>query len=114
MFVTAYGQISQSSTEPPVDTQFNLRICENGSVWAAGVNNFGQLGQGFQSPYINEWVKVNGLDNIVQVEYRLDYAVAIDCDGNLYHWGHIPCLWSTVSSPQLVSGMPPIEKNFTQ
>ncbi|MCM8767581.1 MAG: hypothetical protein NC921_02210 [Candidatus Omnitrophica bacterium] len=63
-----------------------LALKKDGTVWAWGNNEFGQLGDGtYQNRYYP--VKVKKLKNIVKISCGAFHSLAIDKNGNLYSWG---------------------------
>ncbi len=68
-----------------------LYLKGDGTVWANGLNDNGQLGNGVTTnSKVPVQVKVADgyLDKIVEIEYVDDVGSAIDEEGNLYLWGN--------------------------
>lgn len=63
-----------------------LALKSDGTVWAWGKNDKGQLGDGTTTSKSNP-VIVNDLSNIKQVSAGGDFSMALDFDGNVYLWG---------------------------
>ena len=63
-----------------------LIIKENGTVWAFGGNEYGQLGNGTTEASL-EPVQVKGLKDIVKVSAGDDFSVALDAQGDVWTWG---------------------------
>ena len=65
---------------------FSLALQANGTVWAWGDNNNGELGIG---NYIeqNYAVQVPGLSNVVAISAGIFYSLALTSDGNVWAWG---------------------------
>jgi len=63
-----------------------LALAKDGTIWAWGDNQFGQLGDG---TYIqrNFPVKTKGIINIEKIACGAFHSLAIDKNGNLYGWG---------------------------
>ena len=60
----------------------------DGIVWAWGQNGFGQLGDGsYEHSAIP--VKVNNLNNIIQISANYDFNLALKEDGTVWFWGFI-------------------------
>ncbi|MBE9509294.1 MAG: hypothetical protein IMY71_00325 [Bacteroidetes bacterium] len=69
----------------------------DGTVWAWGQNDFGQLGNGsFEHSVIP--VKVKNLDNIIQISSNYDFNLALKEDGTVWFWGFI-CEWDENHNP---------------
>ncbi|MDY6821828.1 MAG: hypothetical protein SVN78_09440 [Deferribacterota bacterium] len=66
-----------------------LTLMEDGSLWAWGRNDKGQLGRGNVSKYSNIPMRVEFPDNttIVQISAGQDHSLALDSDGSLWAWG---------------------------
>lgn len=86
---TSLFQVSHSDTEDTAAGQNHfLAVKANGSVWAWGRNQWGQLGDGTRIDR-NRPVRVNGLENIVirKVSAGNSFSLALDKDGNVWAWG---------------------------
>ena len=58
----------------------------DGTVWAWGYNDFGQLGNGsFDDSMVP--VKASGLTDIVSISANYDYNLALKSDGTVWYWG---------------------------
>lgn len=64
-----------------------LMVRRNGSVWATGANNRGQLGLGFSGEPIQSPTQIPSLVDIVYVAAGGDSSYAIDSGGVLWAWG---------------------------
>lgn len=63
-----------------------LVLKDDGTIWAWGTNNAGQLGVGTQVPsYVP--VQVPGLTGIVAISAGVDTSFAIAADGTVWGWG---------------------------
>jgi alpha-tubulin suppressor-like RCC1 family protein len=103
----SYGQLGDATlgidSNVPVETynldnvkaisagcNHNLALKENGTVWAWGDNEYGQLGNGFSGPgqYYNAPVKVASLGTGVKaVAAGRDFSLALVKDGTVRSWG---------------------------
>ncbi len=63
----------------------SLALKTNGTVYAWGDNEYGQIGQ-------PEWIsipkQIEGLSGIVQIATRGDHSFALKSDGTVYAWGY--------------------------
>lgn len=64
-----------------------LAINTDGTVWAWGINNLGQLGDGTNANK-TEPVQVEGLTNVVQVAAGYNHSLALKSDGTVWAWGY--------------------------
>jgi alpha-tubulin suppressor-like RCC1 family protein len=60
----------------------------NGSVWAWGNNEAGQLGIGTNDIRVTTPVQVSALKNIVEISAGMDFSLALTADGYIYGWGN--------------------------
>jgi alpha-tubulin suppressor-like RCC1 family protein len=65
---------------------FSLVGSEDGSIWASGVNDFGQLGDGVQ-PERKVPEQVPALGPLRTVSSRYDHVLALRHDGGVWAWG---------------------------
>ncbi len=63
-----------------------LMVGDDGSVWAWGQNDYGQLGLGDNTERLIP-VKIEGLSNITAVAVGDNHSLALDQDGNVWAWG---------------------------
>lgn len=66
---------------------FTIALKNDGTVWAYGSNNFGQLGNASTVDSVKP-VKVMNLSNIIRIDAGEDSSGALDKSGNLWVWGH--------------------------
>ena len=68
-------------------SDFALSIHADGTLWATGANDVGQLGVGST---INQarWVQVGSADDWVQVAAGDDHALGLRSNGTVYTWGY--------------------------
>lgn len=70
---------------------------KDGTVWAWGQNDFGQLGDGsFEHRAVP--VQVKNLDHIVQISANYDFNLALREDGTVWFWG-FTCKWDEQHNP---------------
>jgi len=76
-----------------VGSEHSLALRNDGTVWAFGLNNYGQLGVGNTANYSTP-VPVHGPNNVgyltgvVNVEAGDDFSFAVKSDGTVWAWGH--------------------------
>ena len=64
---------------------FSFAIQPDGTLWAWGWNDYGQLGDG---TFIDRNIPVQILDDVVAVTAGMEHALAIKSDGSLWAWGY--------------------------
>ena len=68
-------------------TQFRqVFLKDDGTVWAEGKNDLGQLGNGTFNDS-SELTKVINLNNIIAISSNYDYNLALKKDGTIWFWG---------------------------
>jgi len=77
--LTTWGNITQGVYD-------GSAVRADGTLWAWGINNFGQLGQGNTTDYSSP-VQVGALTTWSKVEASKWAASAIKTDGTLWGWG---------------------------
>lgn len=82
-----------------------LFLLQNGTVWAAGDNTYGQLGIGtFEGSTLIQDVgltRVLGVDQIVYIDAAFTQSIAVRADGTVWEWGKI-----SGSVPEKYSAIP--------
>ncbi|MHB8983960.1 MAG: RCC1 domain-containing protein [Carboxydocellales bacterium] len=67
----------------------SLALRGDGTVWAWGQNNYGDLGLGFSDGYVHTMpTKVYGLTNIIAIAAGYEHYVALKSDGTVWTWGY--------------------------
>ncbi len=66
--------------------EHNIAVKSDGTVWAWGKNNYGQLGDGSITNR-NAPVQIAGIDNAVAVAAGQDHSLVIKSDGSIWAWG---------------------------
>ena len=101
-----YGQLGDGSTQErdmPVQvgasvgfgnvvaiaggTQHSLAVKSDGTVWAYGYNNHGQLGNG-NTTTTNLPVQVTGLSGVMAIAGGAQHSLALKSDGTVWAWGN--------------------------
>lgn len=76
-----------------VGVDFSVVLRADGTVWAWGVNTYGQLGTGITNPAVSPVQVVAGeqgegyLKDIVKISVGDTHVLALDINGNVYAWG---------------------------
>jgi alpha-tubulin suppressor-like RCC1 family protein len=65
----------------------SLFLLSDGTVWGAGSNGVGQLGDGVPSSSRNRPVQVQGLTDVVAVAAGYEFSLALLANGDVYGWG---------------------------
>ncbi|MDR1564769.1 MAG: hypothetical protein LBS74_07415 [Oscillospiraceae bacterium] len=63
-----------------------IALMEDGTVWAWGQNDFGQLGDGTTTNRLSP-VQVSGLSNVTTVSAGYNHNLALKSDGTVWAWG---------------------------
>ncbi|MCL1817103.1 MAG: hypothetical protein FWG43_05835, partial [Clostridiales bacterium] len=79
----------------------SLSVKSDGSLWALGENNKGQIGDGTTMKRVTP---VRVLDNVISIAASKDCSLAVKSDGSLWVWGENPAVIS-VASPLPVKVM---------
>lgn len=74
------------STQVSLGCSHALYLHPDGTVWASGWNNFGQLGDG-NSTTTSEAVQVAGLRNVTAIAAGCYHGMALKSDGTVWLWG---------------------------
>jgi alpha-tubulin suppressor-like RCC1 family protein len=82
----SYSQGSQSTPQIALGQSFSLALKANGTVWAWGSNDRGQLGNG-NKRHSTTPEQVIGLPPVVSIAATQRTAYAIDQNGKLWIWG---------------------------
>lgn len=64
-----------------------LTLQTDGTVWAWGVNNYGQLGDGTNINR-NSPIRVSGLDGVISISAGEFHSLALKADGSAWAWGY--------------------------
>ncbi len=65
-----------------------LAVKKDGTVWAWGYNQYGQLGDGSMGTYNKLAFQVKGLSNVAQVSAGYHQSLALKADGTVWAWGN--------------------------
>jgi alpha-tubulin suppressor-like RCC1 family protein len=107
--VYSHAQVSNINNiyQASAGYQHSLAVRSDGTVWAWGSNGSSQLGLLTAAP-ISTAVQIPGLNNIVKVIAAHDGSYAIEDNGVLWKWGDRPFDGGIITTPTIVSGLPPI------
>ena len=86
----------------------NLVLKTDGTVWAWGADNFGQLGDGIVPLWRAQIAQVPNLTNVVAVDAGGNGSAALKADGTVWYWGAGGINGSTgfaTASPTQVNGL---------
>ena len=67
--------------------EHSLALRRDGSVWAWGLNNHGQLGDGTTNT-ASRAVQVQGIGDVRAIEAGFEHSVALKNDGTVWTWGN--------------------------
>jgi len=79
--------LSNDFVEVASGSTFSIGLKSDGTVWAWGINNFGQLGNGTNIDS-SQPVQVMNLANVVDVDAGNLHALALRSDGTVWAWGN--------------------------
>lgn len=85
----------------------NLALKSDGTVWAWGNNDYGQLGNGSVTPSyggVAYAAQVTGLSNVVSIAAGHWHSVAVKSDGSVWTWGLNYTSWDANRNGQLGDG----------
>ncbi len=82
-------QVNNLSNIVAIDTgdYHALALKNDGTVWAWGKNNVGQLGTGADKKEMNEPIEIPTLKNIVAISAGSNFSLALDNEGYIWSWG---------------------------
>ena len=86
--IVVNGVTASTQSASPVSSgaQHTVLLAQDGTVWAWGANNVGQLGDGTRSDRPAP-VRVQGLSNVIAVKAGGSHTVALKNDGTVWTWG---------------------------
>lgn len=67
--------------------EYVIVMKEDGTIYAWGHNNYGQLGLGSNNTYMIFPTKMQSLSNMQQIAAGYEHAIALKKDGTVYVWG---------------------------
>jgi alpha-tubulin suppressor-like RCC1 family protein len=79
--------IPKHAVQVAAGDNYCLALKYDGTVWAWGDNEFGQLGDGSTTTNKNTPVKVSGLSNISMIAAGKSHSLALKNDGSVWAWG---------------------------
>jgi alpha-tubulin suppressor-like RCC1 family protein/subtilisin family serine protease len=94
----------------------NLALKADGTVWAWGNNQYGQVGNGTYSQAVYNAVQVSGLSNVRSISAGRNYSLAVRHDGTVWGWGAsidglgpgvlgLPPGFTSTSTPSQIGGV---------
>ena len=84
----------------------SIALMSNGTVWAWGANDVGQLGQGTRTPS-ESFIQVVGLSDITYISAGGNHNLALRADGTVWSWGNN--LWGQLGDGTNVLRLTPIQ-----
>ncbi|HEX5615157.1 MAG TPA: PxKF domain-containing protein [Acidimicrobiia bacterium] len=100
-------QIATTSNIIASEVDHTLVLKADGTVWAFGANNAGQLGNGTRGTGGPTPVQVQGLSDVKAIAVASQYSIALKNDGTVWHWGVNPLSFfsPTLTLPTPVPGV---------
>lgn len=91
-----------------------VALAQDGTVWAWGSNQYGQLGQDKTTTYSNSTpTKVPGLPAAASIVATMDSSAIVTEDGDVWQWGAdcglLQNQWGSTDVPQKASGLPKVK-----
>jgi alpha-tubulin suppressor-like RCC1 family protein len=117
MFSFQMQETVKASVSPKLEAGYNhtLNLKDDGTVWAWGKNNEGQLGLGDFAER-NTPTKIPGLTNIIDISVGQTFSMALKSDGTVWTWGSNQ--YGELGNNSLVKSTTPIQvpglTNITQ
>lgn len=78
-----------------------LALRKDGTVWAWGKNDYGELGDGTTVTRTKP-IKVKGLNHVVAIGSDDDFSVAMKSDGTVWFWGRIADTGKVIKIPKKI------------
>ncbi len=75
------------ATAVAAGTNYSLALKNDGTVWAWGINDRGELGNGSAVPYSTTAVQVSNLSGVRAIAAGSKFALALKNDGAVWAWG---------------------------
>jgi alpha-tubulin suppressor-like RCC1 family protein len=85
--VSAYTGSGMESERGETVCATTFQRVSRGMVWASGLNNYGQLGDGTRKDR-RVLASAGGVDRVLKVAAGMEHSVALDLDGTVWTWGH--------------------------
>ena len=79
---------TQNATQLVAGYTHAFAVDPDGSLWAWGANNNGELGLGTAGPAVRTPQKVPGLTGVTQLAAAAEISMALRSDGTLLVWGY--------------------------
>lgn len=80
--------IKGTVTKVAAGTDHGLALTSDGSVWAWGANDHGQVGDGSAAVSVGKPTKVTGLSGVTDIDAGDRYSLALKSDGTVWSWGY--------------------------
>lgn len=80
--------ITGKVTKVAAGTDHGLALTSDGTVWAWGANDHGQVGDGSAGVTVGKPTKVTGLSNVTDIDAGDRYSLALKSDGTVWSWGY--------------------------
>src|SRR5262249_42719646 len=82
------NRLTQNATQVVAGYTHAFAVDPDGSLWAWGANNNGQLGLGTTGPAVGTPQKIPGLSGVTQLAAAAEESMALRSDGTLLVWGN--------------------------
>lgn len=83
-----------------------LILKHDGTVWATGKNEYGQLGIGeISTSGVTKPIQVKGLEDVTSISAHANQSMALKSDGTVWQWGYADRVNPPTAEPKKVEGL---------
>jgi alpha-tubulin suppressor-like RCC1 family protein len=93
---------AEGSVKVSTGSGFTVLLSGDGTVWVRGMNDYNQVGPNYGYTYVENFTRIEGLNNIVDVAATFDKVLALKSDGTVWYWGN---WWDESEKPKKLKGV---------